>query len=411
LVGWAKAIKIEITTKIFFLAHHKMKYKLIKNLTTYLFSGLTGLNLVFTPQSLLAQTTPLNPLAEEVISEFSQCLVNNISSQSQTTEQLLESAGMKCFYDVIMINKQGEIRSDAEARLKAILDFLGVSLPQKNSQGEAELRLEIVPDTNVFMIPTTVGGNTENFLLDTGASNSLVNSELAKKLGLETTTLASDVLEYMVVGDKCDEVSVTVNSLPNLAVDQARVDNLMVLGLPRENIPGKLGGVLGLDFLSNFDLNLNPKTKTLQLLPKSNFTEKGINLQGKMGLMLTEVKINEQEKYTFLLDTGADLVVISQELANKLNLTSNNLEEVSVSGFCSPKKAQKVTLNKVAIQDYEQENIEAIILDSKVLKILGIDGVIGQNFLNKYQQYWRFSKPNQLGYSDSGELILNPLSP
>ncbi len=386
-----------------------MNPNLLQNTITYLLTGLTGLNLILTPQLSLAQNTPLNPLTEQVIREFSQCLLNNISEQKSTTQQLLETAGMGCFYDVIMVDSQGEIRSDAEARLKAILDFLGFSVPPRNSQGEAELRLEIIPNTNVFMIPTTVGGNTENFLFDTGASNSLINTELAKKLGLETTNLASNVLEYMVVGDKCNEVSVTVSTLPNLAVDQAKVDNLMVLGLPRENIPGKLSGVLGLDFLSNFDLNLNPQTKTLQLLPKSPFSEKAIKLKGKMGLMLTEVKINEQEKYTFLVDSGADLVVISQELANQLNLTSNNLEEISVSGFCSPKKAKKVTLNKVTIHNHEQENVEAIILDSKVLKILGIDGVIGQNFLNKYQQYWRFSNPNQLGFPDSGELILNPL--
>ena len=128
-----------------------------------------------------------------------------------------------------------------------------------------------------------------------------------------------------------------------------------------------------------------------------------------MGVMLGEVKINGKGPFLFLLDTGADLMVLSQNLANELGVDLANTEKIDVLGFCGTEIAQKTKLDTVSLQQYEVSQLDRIIIDNQVLDLIGIDGIIGQNFLNRYQQHWRFDKSNKLGFPETGSLLLTPL--
>ena len=70
---------------------------------------------------------------------------------------------------------------------------------------------------------------------------------------------------------------------------------------------------------------------------------------------------------------------------------------------------KKMALEQFSIQQYQAQNLEAVVLESRVLQFLGVDGIVGQNFLNQYQQHWRFGKRNSLGYPDVGSLSLTRL--
>ena len=126
--------------------------------------------------------------------------------------------------------------------------------------------------------------------------------------------------------------------------------------------------------------------------------------------MIAQVSINGQGPYDFLLDTGAGWVVVSEDLAQKLALTLQENEEIEVRGFCGTEKGQRVTLEEVAIQSHQQQNLDAVVIKSEVLQLLGVDGIVGQNFLNQYQQYWQFSPPNKLGFPNRGSLLLKPIN-
>lgn len=384
-----------------------------KSCLASLWGGITCLTPVARASEFPAAQTappPISDLAQQVVTDLTQCLFENISNPQQANQQQLEAVAIRCFYQVIIIAPEGGIRTDAEARLKSIVTLSGVALPKKVSQGEASLQLKSLSDTGVFTIPVMIEGQSQDFLFDTGASNSVVDSGLAEKLGLDSTPIPNDVLEYMVVGESCADITASINTLPPLGVERATVEGIISVGLPKENIPGSVAGVLGLDFLSNFDLNFNPQTQTLKLLAPSTAQAKGISLQGKMGLMIAQVRINGEGPYNFLLDTGTEWVAISEDLAQKLALTTQASEQVEVSGFCGTEKGEKVILKQVAIQAHQQQNLEAVVLKSEVLKFLGIDGIIGQNFLNQYQQYWQFSPPNELGFPDGGSLLLKPIN-
>jgi predicted aspartyl protease len=128
-----------------------------------------------------------------------------------------------------------------------------------------------------------------------------------------------------------------------------------------------------------------------------------------MGIMATQVQINDRDPVTLGLDTGADLMVISDRLARQLSLDLDNAREREILGFCGTQMGQQVTLDRVRIQQHELTNLEAVIIDAQILDLVGVDGLVGQNFLTRYRQHWRFGELNPLGFPDRGSLELEPI--
>ena len=167
-----------------------------------------------------------------------------------------------------------------------------------------------------------------------------------------------------------------------------------------------------MDILSNFDVEINPKTQELKLLPPTPVAPANINsiiqLKTKLGVMLAEVEINGKGPFIFMLDTGAESIFISQKLASQLNISAAERQEIRVQGFCGIEMAEYAALAQVKMGNYELTNLETVILSSSVLKLLEVDGILGQNFLNNYQQYWQFKQENSQEFPTEGSLLLTP---
>ncbi len=295
----------------------------------------------------------------------------------------------------------------------AIVPLKDLNIPPATVTGETRINLQLLENSRVFTIPLKVGNISSNFLLDTGASITMVSSELVQQLGLVGIPIKSEQLTSAVAGDDCEDMSAILHPLPQIKINQVQIQQLQGLEFTNTIIPQNLSGVLGMDVLENFDLKINPQTQQLQLLKPSllpeNQQKNAINLQEKLGVMLASIKINNQDNITFMLDTGADLIFISQQLAKQLNLDKTEINPIQVQGFCGLEDANYSVLEQVEINQFKQENLGVVILNSpSVLDLLGVDGILGQNFFQFYQQHWRFhSKSN----SDKleGSLILEPI--
>ncbi|HBW56704.1 MAG TPA: hypothetical protein DEF27_02435 [Oscillatoriales bacterium UBA8482] len=296
--------------------------------------------------------------------------------------------------------------------LDAIVRLEGLNLPHPKTIGEATIVLQKLAGSQVFTLQLEIGEKSGRFLLDTGASTTMIATAIVQDLGLKGEPIPNQGLDYAVAGDDCPNMKGILHYLPPLVINQVRVEELRGLEFSTTVIPEELSGVLGMDFFRNFDLKLNPQTGQLQLLNPSPLpTEsvpEAIPLESRLGVMLASVKINGQGPFTFLLDTGADTIFISKQLANQLQLNHLNRQPIKVQGFCGLEDAEVSPLETVTIQDYEQNNLEAVILSSPVLDLLQIDGIIGQSFLNQYQQYWRFNPPTQ-SPEFQGSLLLIPI--
>ncbi|HEY9810136.1 MAG TPA: retropepsin-like aspartic protease [Halomicronema sp.] len=380
-----------------------MKYgKIVFNIA-FFSMGIVGLSSL--PN--FAQTT--NIAGEQLLQEVVNCVKNNISNEKTGSLEVVETASTQCIFKVIMLAPDGSIRSDAKDRMIALIKTTGITLPKPSSQGEAVIKMQPIPDKKLLTIPVNLAGKSASFLLDTGASNSIVDAQIIEQLGVKGTSIPKELLSLMVVGENCGEINATIHPLPVLAVEAAKVEGVTGMALPKTAIPANVGGVLGLDFISGFDMIINPKTLDLKFLPSTAPVSDAIPLKGNMGIMTAEVKINGQGPFTFLVDTGAEIVVISEKLSQQISLDLTKAKSVEVKGFCGQEMGQQLTLNEVSMQQYQLSNIESVVLKSRVLEFLGVDGIIGQNFLNQYQQHWRFGARNELGYPDVGSLSLTGL--
>lgn len=345
----------------------------------------------------------------QLLQEVVNCVKNNISNEKNGSLETVETASTQCIFKVIMLAPDGSIRGDAKERMIALIKTTGITLPKPSSQGEAVIKMQPIPDKKLLTVPVNLGGKAASFLLDTGASNSIVDAKIIEQLGVKGTSIPKELLSLMVVGENCAEINATIHPLPVLAVEAAKVEGVTGMALPKTAIPANVEGVLGLDFISGFDMIINPETLDLKFLPSTTPISDAIPLKGNMGIMTAEVKINGQGPFTFLVDTGAEIVVISDKLAQKISLDLTEAKSVEVKGFCGLEKGQQLPLNEVSMQQYQLSNIESVVLKSRVLEFLGVDGIIGQNFLNQYQQHWRFGNRNELGYPDVGSLSLTRL--
>jgi predicted aspartyl protease len=374
-------------------------------------TGYFGLLLPATSQTT-SETNKLSAeLGKELVGQIRECVQTKLASPP-SNQQALQAISMRCLFEVAVLEKNGKVRNDASDRVSALFAATGFKPPQPTSEGRASnVGLRYLPRSRVFTVPVSVGSKTNNFLLDTGASASVISTKSAQQLRLMGVPIPGEVLKYMGVGGNCSTVKADSLRLPTVAVSSAKVSGLNGLGLAANSIPGKTSGVLGLDFLSNFDVVVHPQNLRLQLLQPSQPVETSIPLRGKLGAMTVQVMINGQGPFTFMLDTGADLMVISKPLAQKLKLDNPKAKKTKIQGFCGTEAARKIKLNQVSLQSYKINNLDAVILDNdNIFNMLGVEGIVGQNFLTHYQQHWRFGNKSPLGYPEKGSLTLTPMS-
>lgn len=117
-------------------------------------------------------------------------------------------------------------------------------------------------------------------------------------------------------------------------------------------------------------------------------TSKGIPFRladEKKPLILIEVSINDQGPFSFVLDTGATMSVLSPETAHKLGLDSGREDTAYAAG--GQVQVSLIELKSLRVGGTEVKNLKAAIMDlTNLKKVIGdIDGVIGYSFLSKFR--------------------------
>jgi predicted aspartyl protease len=296
-------------------------------------------------------------------------------------------------------------------QLKAIIRLAHTKLPPPTATGTGRLALEPLKDGIAWTMNVKIGERVEKFLLDTGASISMVSPALTKNLGLTGKELPPEETRYAVAGNQCQKMKASVYQLPPIALGTAKITGLHTLQLSQAIIPENLAGILGMDLLNHFNFQIDPARKELQLspasdLPKGNH-DQAIPLVMQDGVTLVRVKINGGSSFLFLIDTGAESTFISPQVATQLKLSPESMKPIQVQGFCGLEPASYTTLQEVKVGNHVLNNIESVVLQNTgVLDSLKVDGILGQNFLNGFHQSWYFDHSSA---SPKGYLVLTPL--
>lgn len=297
--------------------------------------------------------------------------------------------------------------------LSAIVQLKGLNVPPPQIKGSATLPLSVLDQTQVFTAVGLLGKRSGQFLIDTGASTTMLSAALVKALQLQGRPVPGDKLASAVAGNECSSMNATLHTLPTLRFQTVEVKGLSGLKFENTVIPEGLSGVLGMDVLGRFDLQLHPQARTLKLTAPTPLpiaaADQAVPLQKKLGVFLAKLTMNGQGPFTLLLDTGADSTFISEEVAARIKLDPKNREPIQIQGFCGLEPATRSRVATLKLYQHEQSNLEAIVLTSSILKLLGVDGILGQNFLQHYQQHWRFTPAVVRSSRADGSLLLSPI--
>jgi clan AA aspartic protease (TIGR02281 family) len=102
------------------------------------------------------------------------------------------------------------------------------------------------------------------------------------------------------------------------------------------------------------------------------------------GIMLVDVIINSSVRARMVFDTGAALVIISQELSQKINQDGGGDKRVKLRTAGGEVEGQYTVIPKIELGPASRENVQAVINpQANVFK--DFDGLLGMSFLADFQ--------------------------
>jgi predicted aspartyl protease len=159
---------------------------------------------------------------------------------------------------------------------------------------------------NGFLVVATgqIGGQTHNFVLDTGTAPSILNERSLEKLGLPLTQSS------IVAVGRSIKTQQTV--LPNLGLGPIHVTalrvNVMDLSRLEKNLGIEVAGLIGMDVLGRASFQLDYEKRQLEFGPVAQHGVR-VSYDATTGLALAEATL-QRKPVRLVVDTGSDLVVV-----------------------------------------------------------------------------------------------------
>ncbi len=292
----------------------------------------------------------------------------------------------------------------------AIVNLKNLDVPPPTVTGETTLPLVKLQQSPVYYVEASLGNLPGRYLIDTGASSTMLSGAVVEQLQLQGQPVPPEKLSFAVAGDDCPSMQANLYELPPLKLTSTTISGGSGLRFTSTEIPEGLSGVIGMDILRQFDLKLNPQQQQLELRTASALPDVArplaIPLQQRLGVYLAKIQLNQQGPFTVLLDTGAGSTFISRGVAERLNLAPKQRQPMHILGFCGLEPAERSRLSSLQLGHLTQANVETIILSSSILELLGVDGILGQNVLGQYIQHWRFTPADLPRGKADGTLLL-----
>jgi len=136
------------------------------------------------------------------------------------------------------------------------------------AQETATIPFEIGPRSHI-LIPVSINGSEQKtFVLDTGASITVINSERQDAFSIDETAAINAQAEgvssmYDIRLVKLDEISLSPELTLKNVGEVALMDTSQFEGEPESDTFMPMWGILGFNFFKNYDLTINYKDQTL----------------------------------------------------------------------------------------------------------------------------------------------------
>lgn len=299
-----------------------------------------------------------------------------------------------------------ETDKERRDRIKGLIDFLEflggkMSLYDIGGVKQTSVRFKLVQDRPVIQLKINKTDETFNFVLDTGSGISVISERTAKRLKIKP--VARGGLARGFGGD--GKFEIVYGFLNRVNIGDLIIRNVPVYIRQFHSANEQIDGYIGLSLISKFLTTIDYGDSSFSLKKKDasvpdQFDEKGaLALPLRLtsaGFLSGEVQIEGVESsLNFIVDTGASLSVISDDLANSRELKQFVIKEkIRVIGSAGETSEMPLfMLPRVTFGTNTRDRIKAIALDLDLInETSGFSqaGILGGNFLKNYRLTFDF---------------------
>ena len=279
---------------------------------------------------------------------------------------------------------------------------------------KAQLSLPFVTKGDLLVVKLSINKVEGQFIFDTGASNSVIDSVLAVKLGLKAdgsnrSASTAGVSSFKYISNQ----KISLNEKDEIICKKLIFTNLKSL---QELVGVEFAGIIGFDILNKYVTKIDYETKTISLftqLDKSEtamYTAVPFNFNNGIPIPQFDVSfvLNNGEKFTgtILFDTGAGLILSVNTPFKETHQLSKKIGKTLISqskDLFKDTKQESAVIKSITIGTYTFENLPIQLTSAKAgvsaypyyLGLLGNKIINRFNIIVDYANKVIYFKPNQ----------------
>lgn len=208
-----------------------------------------------------------------------------------------------------------------------------------------------------------------NFVIDTGSSRTVLDTQIARKLHLPTQKTLVNVLERRIPIEQARISQLTIGSqaFRKIAV---QIADISLRGRDRQV---RIDGLVGLDLMRKTNLSIDFGTRMITFGPVSHGQSRFSFYDG-LPFILVPLHVGGR-RLTLFLDTGSEFVILHQSKTRGRIAMRSTREKRKVHYVGGTAVLKRVVLEQVVIGSSSWEEISALILDGPYSKSAP-DGVL-----------------------------------
>jgi len=297
-----------------------------------------------------------------------------------------------------------DLDSDRRARIKGLVNFLnylGSKEQLYNTDGGDQTTVPVSLVGNRPVIEVRVNGRRDplKFVLDTGSGISVISDKTARRLKIEPVSKGG--FARGIGGD--GKFAIVYGFVRDISIGDVRIRNVPVYIREFHSTNEDIDGYIGLSLISKFLTTIDYGNQTFALTKRSSDPptedEEKVALPLRLtssGFLSGEVKLEGvDDTFNFIVDTGASVSVISDQLAGMREVSRFEQEEkMRVIGSAGiTEDVHSFLLPKVTFGSHSRSGVAAIALDLDLInEASGFQqaGILGGNFLRNYKLTFDF---------------------
>jgi hypothetical protein len=293
--------------------------------------------------------------------------------------------------------------------VSVLLFFLGFA-----TYGSAQIILPFEEKGNLLVIKLTIDKMEGQFVFDTGASNTVLDSALAVKLGLKANgSNRSASTGGQAVFNYISDYKISLTLKDEITCKKILFTNLSSL---HQLVGVEFAGIIGYDILNKFITKIDYEAKTISLYTQLNKSESEgyttIPFNFNNGIPIPQFNVsftlNNGEKFAgpILFDSGAGLTLAVNTPFKETNKLNEKIGKTLVSSgrdLFKENKLEQAHIKSITIGAYTFENLPINLTSTKAgvnsysyyLGILGNKVIKRFNIIVDYANKVIHLKPNE----------------